>query len=134
MVLLVPVLVCVGLFIAFTAVFQFFSVLANGETTSHLRRCGEDLSRYATAIIDFLTYNSEQRPFPFASPPTSSNTAAAPARTPEGSARKKPVARKKSPHKRNTTQKTSKRTSSTSKKTSTGNTRTTTPSPDKPSE
>ncbi|MGA7964857.1 MAG: DUF4389 domain-containing protein [Gammaproteobacteria bacterium] len=134
MVLLVPILGCVGFFIAFTALFQFLSVLANGETTSNMRHCGEDLSRYATAIIDFLTYNSEHRPFPFASPSTGSSTATELTKTPEDTAKKKPAARKTSPRKRSTAKKTTKRTTSTSKKTSAGSTRATTPSPDKPSE
>ncbi|MGH8127714.1 MAG: DUF4389 domain-containing protein [Gammaproteobacteria bacterium] len=131
MVLLVPVLGCVGLFIAFTALFQFFSVLASGETTPSLRRCGADLSGYATTIIDFLTYNSEHRPFPFASPPTSSSIAATAENKPAGATQKKPTARKASPRKRTTAKKTTRRTTSTSKKTST---RKTTPPPDQPSD
>lgn len=67
MLLLVPVLACVGAFIAFTSLFQFFNVLAQGEPSAQLRRSGRDLGNYATAIIDFLTYNTDRRPFPFAS-------------------------------------------------------------------
>lgn len=110
MILLVPILGCVGFFIAFTALFQFFSVLANGETTPSLRRCGEDLGRYATAIIDFLTYNSDRRPFPFAASVATDHkaTPGAVAKKPAGAAvKKKPATRKTGTRKRSTTKKTS---------------------------
>ena len=66
MVVLAPILACVGFFIAFTALFQFFNVLAQGEPNPHLRRTGLDLGRYTSDIIAFLTYNSDKYPFPFA--------------------------------------------------------------------
>ena len=142
MLLFIPILGCVGCFIAFTAVFQFLSVLANGETSPNLRSSGKDLSRYATTIIDFLTYNSEHRPFPFAAPgageSSSATSGAATAQTPRPrsapSSGKKTATRKASQRKRTSTKKTTRRTTSTSKKTGTTPTRQTTTPPDKTSD
>ena len=130
MLLLVPVLGCVGFFVAFTALFQFFSVLANGEASPSLSRNGEDLNRYASSIIAFLTYNSERRPFPFAGPGAGqarakqageagdTATAAPP--------RRKAPARKAAPRKTTRSKKTAQRrkTASTTKKKSTRSTTT----------
>lgn len=69
MLLFAPLLGCVGFMIAFVALFQFFSVLASGENNSQLRSLGRDLSRFAVAIMDYLTYNTERKPFPFAASP-----------------------------------------------------------------
>ena len=46
-------------------VLQFFWVLFTGETKKELTRVGHQLALYAGEIIDFLTYNTEERPFPF---------------------------------------------------------------------
>lgn len=99
MLLLMPILACVSFFIIFTAFFQFFSVLSKGETSPHLCRSGADLGRYAAAIIDFLTYHSDARPFPFdgrvmdraADTVVPAENAAPPAAKP---VRKKPASRK----------------------------------------
>lgn len=137
MLLLTPILGCVGFFVAFTALFQFFGVLANGEANPHLRRCGEDLSRYATSIIDFLTYNTERRPFPFAArtgngadggtQPAADRADTAPSR--------KPPARKTATRKRTTSKKTTARKKSSTKKTTRKSTSATPrPKPDTSSE
>ncbi len=131
MTLLVPILGCVSLFVAFTALFQFFSVLTQGEPNPNLRRCGKDLGQYTTAIIDFLVYNTEHRPFPFAS---ASDTAGKRERDKPATApaprKKKTVTRKKTATRKkvSTTQKTV--TSSPTRPTPS----TATPTPDKPSE
>jgi hypothetical protein len=41
-----------------------FSLLA-GESNINLRRLGAGLANYVSQILTFLTYNSEQKPFPF---------------------------------------------------------------------
>ncbi len=69
MLLFAPLLACVGFMIACIALFQFFSVLASGENNSQLRALGRDLSRFGVAIMDYLTYNTEQKPFPFGTRP-----------------------------------------------------------------
>lgn len=71
MLLFVPVLCCAGILIGFTALFQFFSMLASGETNPQLTGFGRELSRLAAAVMDYLTYNRETRPFPFGPWPAS---------------------------------------------------------------
>ena len=46
-------------------VLQFFWVLFTGETKKEFSRVGHQLALYAHEIIDYLTYNTEERPFPF---------------------------------------------------------------------
>ena len=135
MVVFTPILACVGFFIAFTALFQFFNVLAQGEPSPHLTRNGRDLGRYASDIIGFLTYNTEKRPFPFA---TEETVDAGPAAKPAASkpettpAKKKTAARKKTAtnRKKTTTRRTTTRKKTTTRKTS--ETRTPEPPPAEP--
>ncbi len=51
------------------AVFQFVSMMLTGRTNFQLLKLGRQLAAYASQIIVFLTFNSEQRPFPFSSWP-----------------------------------------------------------------
>ena len=56
-------------------VVQFFWVLFTGITNQRLEKLGQALATYTYQIIRYLTFNSEQRPFPFdmdwpAGPPT----------------------------------------------------------------
>jgi len=46
-------------------VLQFFWVLLTAETNKQLSIFGHSLAVYTCEIIDFLTYNSETKPFPF---------------------------------------------------------------------
>ncbi|MEH6651393.1 MAG: DUF4389 domain-containing protein [Motiliproteus sp.] len=58
---------CLGVakFVMFAVVvFQFASVLFTRHTNPKLLRFGQDLSRYQYQIMCFLTYNSEEQPFP----------------------------------------------------------------------
>jgi hypothetical protein len=134
MIVFVPILACVGFFIAFTALFQFFNVLAQGEPSPHLGRNGRELGRYASDIIDFLTYNSEKRPFPFAAdvPADAASSAEAKSPRPASSRKKKTAARKKTG---TTRKKTTTRRTTTHKKTTTqrtSETRTPEPPPAQP--
>lgn len=45
-------------------VFQFLTVLFTAETNENLVRFGQSLSIYQYQIMIFLTYNSEEHPFP----------------------------------------------------------------------
>lgn len=67
MLIFLPILACAGFLILLTALFQFFGVLANGEANLQLRNFGSELARFSAAIIEYLTYNTEHRPFPFSS-------------------------------------------------------------------
>ncbi len=52
-------------FVAFAVIFfQFLSVLFTAETNKQLLMFGRSLSHYQYQIMMFLTYNSEQHPFP----------------------------------------------------------------------
>jgi hypothetical protein len=45
-------------------VFQFLTVLFTADTNKKLLRFGQSLSTYQYQIMLFLTYNSEEHPFP----------------------------------------------------------------------
>jgi hypothetical protein len=52
-------------FVAFAVVlFLFLSVLITGEANEKLVKFGQSLSTYQYQILIFLTYNSEEHPFP----------------------------------------------------------------------
>lgn len=44
---------------------QFFWVLLTGATNGKLERLGQALATYTYQVIRYLTYNTEERPFPF---------------------------------------------------------------------
>jgi hypothetical protein len=50
---------------AAVVVIQFFYVLLTAETNDQLKKLGHSLAIYAYEITDFLTFNSEVKPFPF---------------------------------------------------------------------
>lgn len=47
------------------AVLQFVWKLISGEVNPRLLSFGEDLGRYFYQIMRFLTFNTEEKPFPF---------------------------------------------------------------------
>lgn len=46
-------------------VVQFFHVLFTGQTNEPLKRFGQSLATYTYQMLRYLTFNTEQRPFPF---------------------------------------------------------------------
>lgn len=44
---------------------QFFWVLFTGETNQQLRQFGQSLAIYTYQIVRYLTFNTNERPFPF---------------------------------------------------------------------
>jgi hypothetical protein len=46
-------------------IFQFLSRLLTGKLNATLLMFGADLSQFAYEILMFLTYNSDEKPFPF---------------------------------------------------------------------
>jgi hypothetical protein len=46
-------------------VLQFLHVLFTGQTNPRLKDLGLSLARYVYQILEYLTFNSEVRPFPF---------------------------------------------------------------------
>jgi hypothetical protein len=55
-------------------ILQFLFSLITGQDNHNLRRFGQSLSRYIFDTLRFLTYNSEQKPFPFADWPSDEAT------------------------------------------------------------
>ena len=53
------------LVVSAVVVLQFFWVLFTGETNKRLGNLGQALATYTYQIICYLTFNTEQRPFPF---------------------------------------------------------------------
>jgi len=51
-------------------VLQFFWVLLTGTTNTRLTVFGMSLATYSFQIITFLTYNTEEHPFPFSDWPS----------------------------------------------------------------
>jgi hypothetical protein len=47
-------------------IFQFVATLITGQPNEPLQRFGRNLSAYFYQIINFLTFNDEVRPYPFA--------------------------------------------------------------------
>ena len=54
------------LVIAVLAVFQFLVVLFTGSGNENALRLGNNLSTYVYQILQFQTFNSETKPYPFA--------------------------------------------------------------------
>ena len=46
-------------------VIQFFYVLLTGNTKDQLKSFGHSLAIYSFEVIDYLTFNSDKKPFPF---------------------------------------------------------------------
>jgi len=54
--------------------FQFATLILTGKTNEFLLGFSQSLSIYIHQIINFLTFNSEERPFPFNTWPNASDT------------------------------------------------------------
>jgi hypothetical protein len=57
------------LIIVVLVLLQFFTVLLTGRHNARLLEFGNNLSSYAYQVLQFMTFNSEFKPFPFASWP-----------------------------------------------------------------
>jgi hypothetical protein len=51
--------------IAVVVLFQLFSLLFTGATNERLLMLGQNLSTYVYQIMLFLTFNSDDKPYPF---------------------------------------------------------------------
>jgi len=60
--------------IALIAVFQFFCALLTGRVNEPLLKFAKNGSIYIQEVLEFLTFNSEIRPFPFTSWPDEDHT------------------------------------------------------------
>lgn len=68
---LVVALYVVGLMLTLVTVGQVLFSLVTGSDNDNLRALGKSLTLYVKQILDFLTYNSEVKPFPFSPYPDS---------------------------------------------------------------
>lgn len=64
-----------GLIIGLTAmvgtaivVFGFFWVLFTGEVNRELRQIGQSIASYMYEMVRYLTFNTDEKPFPFGEP------------------------------------------------------------------
>ena len=74
-------------------VFQFLSKLVTAKTNERLLGFGKSLSTYIYQIMLFLTYNTEEKPFPFAEWPSGGPGPAAASTGAKGAGGKKRPAR-----------------------------------------
>lgn len=66
----------VRILLTVTAVFQFGAQLIRGRPVARLLPFGRGIGLYLQQISDFLTFNTEERPFPFSPWPDPGETAA----------------------------------------------------------
>ncbi len=59
-------------------VVQFLFAVFSGEVNTNLRQFGAGLAHYIFQCVQFLTYNSDDKPFPFRPWPTGDEIAAGP--------------------------------------------------------
>jgi hypothetical protein len=64
--LILAIIFCVGVTVGTIVVFlQFFWVLFTGETKEEFSTIGRQLAEYGREIALYMTFNTEERPFPF---------------------------------------------------------------------
>jgi len=73
-------------------IFQFLTKLFTGGLNQQLRRFAAPLSRYVSQMLNYITFQSDERPFPFSPWPADEPPARPPA---QGGTRR--VAKKKTP-------------------------------------
>ena len=56
---------CVGVLVAVITLFQFLCVLIAGKPNGNVKDFGRNLSLYAAEIIQFLSYNTDRKPWPY---------------------------------------------------------------------
>ncbi|MFM1897277.1 MAG: hypothetical protein RLZZ385_2351 [Pseudomonadota bacterium] len=99
------ILYVVGVVIMVLTATQVLFAIFSGSDNGNLRRLGKALTDYVTQLLRFITYNSEERPFPFApfpeveaAPPADDSPESAPDPTadsaPEASAESASTSRK----------------------------------------
>ncbi len=55
----------VAVLVAFIALFQFICTLITRKPNDNVKDFGKDLSLYAAEIIQFLSYTTDRKPWPF---------------------------------------------------------------------
>lgn len=70
MLLFAALLQVAGIIMWVLVILQFVFSLITGQDNANLRSFGHSLSTFIYQTLKFLTYNSEEKPFPFADWPT----------------------------------------------------------------
>ncbi len=70
MILFALVLYVAGFVMSFLVIVQFIFALVTGKANVNLRQLGDSLSQFIYAVLRFLTYNTDDKPFPFDAWPT----------------------------------------------------------------
>ncbi len=91
MILFAVIFSIVEFVIAVVAVVQFLSTLFTGKVIRQLQALGQSVAAYVNEITQFLTYRTDDKPYPFAAWPKGAPGAgkaarAKPQRTPKGKA------------------------------------------------
>ncbi len=91
MILFAVIFYIVALVIAVVAVVQFLSRLFTGKVNQQLQALGQGVGVYVNEITVFLTYHTDDKPYPFApwpkgAPGAGKAARAKPPRTPKGKA------------------------------------------------
>ncbi|MCK4671617.1 MAG: DUF4389 domain-containing protein [Candidatus Aegiribacteria sp.] len=55
----------VGVLVALITLFQFLCVLIASKPNDNVKHFGKNLSLYAAEIIQFLSYNTDRKPWPY---------------------------------------------------------------------
>ncbi|MCK7595797.1 DUF4389 domain-containing protein [Microbulbifer sp. CAU 1566] len=71
MVLFVILLEIAGVVMLATIVLQFLFAIVSGGPNDNLRQLGNQIASYIYQTLQFLIYNTEEKPFPFAEWPES---------------------------------------------------------------
>ena len=73
--LLFAFLLGIAKFVTFAVVMlQFVLIVLNNTPNAHLLVFGKSLSRYTYQVMIFLTFNSEEQPYPFSEWPSENST------------------------------------------------------------
>lgn len=65
MILFVMLLVVARFVVLLVAILQFLVVLVTGDDNRNLRTLGQGVGQWICQAVFFLTYNSEEKPYPF---------------------------------------------------------------------
>lgn len=76
MVLFFVVYRIVDILVLLVAISQWLYVLLSGDANQGLRKFAKGLSLYVAQIINYLSYNTEEKPYPFSDWPEENQTAA----------------------------------------------------------
>lgn len=78
----------VDILVLLVAISQWFYVLLSGDANDGLRKFAKGLSLYVAQIINYLSYNSEEKPYPFSDWPQDEKFSPAKTTTKRKTARK----------------------------------------------